>query len=593
MRSQFLISILISLCLAACEVSAPPPAEPPTGAGIAAAPTPRSIETIADEYLEVLLDTWPELGTYYGVPDADHGRLGDNSPAGYEAWRAREDEWLEKLDALAAMPPVGTRDWITLGILRETLENSVATRVCRSELWQAGAVTAWHTYLPTLFEIQPVDTPQTRQQALDRLTALSGYLDTEIGNLRRGLELGYSAPRVTVAPVPGEVRSLLEDDSPLLSPAVRAGDPEYAARVRTVFDNEVAPAVERFADFIETEYLPRARSEIGLGAHPDGAACYPALVRKYATVGPDADTIHELGLRQIRAIRAEMQKLLDQHFEGVAVEPFLMRINRHPGYTFATEDAVLAYSVDALDTARERMPEAFGRLPEADVVIKPYPAYRASATGEYQPPSEDGERPGVFYIAVNDPRQRSRAAQQSVLYHETYPGHHLQVALALELGDRVHPIARYLYNSGFGEGWGLYAERLADELDLYTGPLDRFGMLSDQAARAARLVVDTGIHTRGWSRQQAVDYMLANTAWAARDIQSEINRYIALPAQANAYMLGMLEFVRLRNLAEKELGQAFDLRAFHDRVLGSGGITLPMLDASVRAWVDERASVNR
>ncbi len=172
-----------------------------------------------------------------------------------------------------------------------------------------------------------------------------------------------------------------------------------------------------------------------------------------------------------------------------------------------------------------------------------------------------------------------------MLYHETYPGHHLQGAIALELGERVHPIARYLWNSGYGEGWALYSERLADELGLYSGPLDRVGLLSDQAGRAARLVVDTGIHTMGWTRQQAIDYLLTNSAWPVVDVESEINRYIAWPGQANSYMLGMLEIRRLRDLAEAELGEAFDLRAFHDRVLENGSITLPMLDTTIRTWI--------
>jgi uncharacterized protein (DUF885 family) len=187
---------------------------------------------------------------------------------------------------------------------------------------------------------------------------------------------------------------------------------------------------------------------------------------------------------------------------------------------------------------------------------------------------------------VRNPEQRTIAGQQAVLYHETYPGHHLQGAIALELGDRVHPLARYLWNSGYGEGWALYAERLADELELYSGPLDRLGMLSSQAARAARLVVDTGIHTRDWSRQRAVDYMLANTAWPPDDIQSEVDRYIAWPGQATAYLLGMLEIRRLRDLAEVELAGDFDIRRFHDRVLENGNLTLPMLEDSVLAWID-------
>lgn len=561
----------------------PAPAKAP-----GAAHEQRGVEAIADEYLSALLEYQPEMGTYYSLPGARHDRLSDNSPEARVAWQAKEDAWLAELNALGTPAEVGSRDWVTYGILHETLASSAAIRICRNELWAASSVTAWHTSVPSLFEIQPVDTPELQHQAFKRLAALPKYIDQEIANLRRGLEAGYSAPRVAVAPVVGEVRALAAADSPLLSPGVRAGDPRFAAEVEALFKSEVAPAVERFARFLEAEYLPRAREAIALSANPDGAACYPALVRYYATVQPAASEIHRLGLEQVAGIRAEMQAIIDEHFPGVTIERFLRGLNDDPKYTFKTEDEVLQYSVTALARAKAKMPEAFGRLPRADVEIRAYPAYRASGTGEYQSSSEDGSRPGIYYIAVVNPTHRSRAIQESVLHHETYPGHHLQGAIALELGDRVHPLARYLGNSGFGEGWALYSERLADELGLYSGPLDRMGLLSDQAARAARLVVDSGIHTQGWTRQQAVDYMLNNTAWPAGDIESEVNRYIAWPGQANSYMLGMLEIRRLRNLAEEKLGADFDLRAFHDRVLGYGSVTLPMLDASVRAWIGEQ-----
>jgi uncharacterized protein (DUF885 family) len=548
----------------------------------------RDVEAIADDYLSALLRYHPELGTVYSIPGARHDRLTDKSPQARAAWQAREDAWLAELGARGMPTEVGSRDWVTYGILHETLAGSAGMRVCRNELWAASSVTAWHRSVPSLFEIQPVDTPELQRQALRRLAALPEYIDTEIANLRQGLETGYSAPRLTVAPAVSEVRALAGADSPLLSPGRRAGDPQFAAEVEALFKADIAPAVERFARFLEAEYLPRAREEIGLGFNPDGAACYPALVRHYATIQPAASEIHRLGLQQVAGIRAEMQAIIDEYFAGATVEAFLRGLNDDPEFTFRTEDEVLQYSLTALARAKARMPDAFGRLPRADVEIRAYPAYRASGTGEYHSSSEDGTRPGIYYIAVVKPTHRSRAIQESVLHHETYPGHHLQGAIALELGDRVHPLARYLWNSGFGEGWALYSERLADELGLYSGPLDRMGLLSDQAARAARLVVDSGIHTQGWTRQQAVDYMLNNTAWPAVDIESEVNRYIAWPGQANSYMLGMLEIRRLRNLAEAELGASFDLRAFHDRVLGYGSVTLPMLDASVRAWIDEQ-----
>ncbi|MDH3611903.1 MAG: DUF885 domain-containing protein [Gammaproteobacteria bacterium] len=550
-------------------------------------PEKSSIEALADEYLAATLQRFPAIGTYLGIDGVRHDRLYDNSLDALAEWQRRDDAWLAELNSIGAPEDIGSRDWVTYGIMHEYLESTAATKICRSELWQASTTTAWHTGLPFLFDIQPVDTEDLQQQALDRLREVPGYLDTEIANLRLGLELGYSAPRVTVEKVPAEVRSLISDTSPFLNLATRVDNEEFTVKVNAITKDEIEPAIERFADFIENVYLDQAREEIALSANRDGAKCYPALVRSFATVQPSAEEIHALGLQQIDGIRAEMQAVIDEHFGGGSIDEFLRRVNTDPEFTFESEDAVLQYSLDALDAAKQAMGSVFGRLPKADVEIKPYPEFAESGVGEYHPSSEDSTRPGIFYISVTDPTHRSRAPQQSTLYHETYPGHHHQIALALELGDKVHPIARYFGNSGFSEGWGLYAERLADELDLYGDALDYMGMLSDQGARAARLVIDTGLHTKGWSRQQAVDYMASNTAWAMVDIENDINRYISWPGQANAYMLGMLEIRRLRTLAEYELGDAFDLSAFHDRVVGFGGTTLPMLHVSILAWIEE------
>jgi len=546
----------------------------------------RSIEVIADEYLAALLQRHPEIGTNYSLPGARHDRLFDNSLHALTAWQAREDTWLRELEQTGSPAEVGSRDWVSYGILHETLSAEKASRLCRRELWSASTTTSWHNYWPSLFEIQPVDTADQQQQAIDRLEALAVYIDTEITNLRLGLAEGFSAPRVTVEKVPEGIHALIAEDSPLLNPAVRVNDPDYTVKLRAVFDNKTVPAINRYAQFLKNEYLPQAREQIALSANPRGSECYPTLVRYFATIQPSAEEIHQLGLEMIAGVRDEMQIIIDEHFQGETIESLMKNLNSDPDYTFRTRDDVLSYALDSLDASKAAMPEAFGRLPKADMLIKPYPAYReAGGTGEYHSSSEDATRPGIYYIAVVDPTHRSIAGQQSVLYHEGYPGHHLQGAIALELGDSVHPIARYVWNSGFGEGWALYSERLADELGLYSGPLDKIGLLSDQAARAARLVVDSGLHTKDWGRQQAVDYMLANTAWPPGDIESEINRYISWPGQANSYMLGMLEIRRLRNLAESELGQSFDIREFHDRVLGNGNITLPMLEESIQAWI--------
>lgn len=546
------------------------------------------IEALADEVLDALLERNPAMATRYGIAGHRHDRLFDNSLDARARWQAREDAWLARLNAIEPPTDIGSRDWVSYGILLDMLEASVGKRVCRNELWNASTTTSWHTGLPFLFEMQPVDTPELRDQTLARLAAVDDFIDVEIANLRLGLEQGYSAPRVTVQAVPDQVRALISDDSIFLNPTTRADDPEFTRQATALYKSEIVPALERYADFIENVYLHEAREDIALSANRDGEACYPALVRSFSTIQPTADEIHALGLEQIAGIRAEMRATIDADFGGGSIEAFLRRVNTDPEFTFESEEAVVEYATRGLDAAKAAMPRAFGRLPKADVIVKPYPPFAEGGVGEYHTASEDGSRPGIYYIAVTEPTRRTRAWQLSTLHHETYPGHHLQGSIALELGERVHPIARYRGNSGFGEGWGLYAERLADELGLYRTPLDLIGLYSDQGARAARLVIDTGLHTRGWTRQQAVDYMMNNTSWSAVDIENDINRYISWPGQATSYMLGMLEIRRLRSLAEQELGDRFDLKAFHDRVIGYGGITLPMLEASILAWIEEQ-----
>lgn len=584
MKTKWLLALCACLLVTACGQEATEPAAEPE-------PEVSAIEALADEFLAAVMDRYPALGTQLSLEGARHDRLYDNSLEALVEWQALEDAWFARLNDIPQPEDVGSRDWVSHGILHEELSSAIALRVCRNELWQASTATGWHRGLPFLFEIQPVDTAEHREQTLARLGEVGRFIDTEIANLRLGLESGYSAPRVTVVKVPDQVRSLIGDDSIFLNPATRSGDEAFAAAVRAIYAEEIVPALNRFADFIETVYLEQAREDIALSANTDGAECYPLRVRSFVTLQPTAEEIHELGLEQIEKIRGEMRVTIDEHFGGGPIEEFLRRINIEPEFTFESEDAVLQYAIDGLDAAKEAMPRAFGTLPKADVIVKPYPDFASSGSGEYHSSSEDGTRPGIYYIAVIEPEKRTRAWQLSTLYHETYPGHHLQGAISLELGEKVHPIARYTYYSGFGEGWALYSERLADELGLYRDPLDHIGLYSDQGARAARLVIDTGIHTMGWTRQQAVDYMMANTSWSEVDIQNEIDRYIAWPGQATAYMLGMLEIQRLRALAEDELGDRFDLRAFHDRVVGFGGITLPMLHASILAWIEEQRAL--
>ncbi len=549
-----------------------------------------AVESLADDYLEAFLERYPETGTYYSIPAQRHDRLRDNSPAALAAWHTKEDAWLASLRQLDAEIAPGSPDWAIHGILGETLEASIAMRVCREELWGISETVGWQTDLAFIAEVQPVGNADSRRQALARAQELVGFLDTEIANLKQGLDLGFSAPERNVGLVAGQVGALLEPDSPLLSPARRDHDDVFQGAFREIFDHQVRPALRRYLEFLEQRYAPAAREAIAVAENPDGSRCYRAAIRFHSTLELSPRKIHDLGLRQMVVIQAEMREIAERAFGTDDLPALLRRLTEDPEYAFSSSEQIIELSEAALARAKQAAPRFFGILPRSDVVIEPYPAFREdSGTGEYLPPAEDGSRPGRYYIPVTDPRQRPRVLYESLAFHETIPGHHLQLAIAVENRDRGHPLTRYLDNSGYSEGWGLYSERLADEMGLYSSDLARMGMLGDQAARAARLVIDTGIHELGWSRRQAVDYMTAHTTWAPRDIEAEIDRYIIWPGQATAYTLGMLKIRELRERAEAAFGAAFEIRDFHDRILEDSGVTLGMLEEKIDHWISTRS----
>ena len=545
------------------------------------------VRQLADAFVDAYLQEFPENATFYGIPGRSHDRLSDNSLAALAAWRQREDAWLAEVRGLDPATIEARPLRAAYAILRETLESSVGTRVCRSELWPVSQMTGWQVNYGYLVTIQPTGSDTARREALARWGLLPRYIDTEIANLREGLRQGYTAPRHIVQLVINSVRTLAGmplAQSPFLAPARADTTPEFAAAFTALVRDELVPAARRYADFLEREYLPAAREAIAVSANPDGAACYAASVRAFSTLPKSAKEVHDTGLAEVARIDAEMRAIAERSFDTADVPALMQRLRTDARYTFRSREQLVKYSEDALARAKAAAPQWFGLLPAADVRIEPYPAFReqSGAPGEYNAPAEDGSRGGLFYINAYQPERKSRADNESTAFHETIPGHHLQVGVALERRDN-HPIGRYFGNGGFNEGWALYAELLADEMGLFSGELDRLGMWGSQNWRAVRLVVDSGLHAFGWSRQQAIDYMLAHTTANASDAASEIDRYIIWPGQATAYMLGRMEIMAARDQARREAGAAFDIKAFHDRVLEDGSVPLTFLRDKLRA----------
>ena len=581
--------LLVAICCAACDQpESAGDRAPAPGDG---SPTDAVAEAlaIADEYVAGYYDEFPEEAYETGYPAA-LDRMGNHGPAERAAWQAREDGWLSRLQAIDPALLKGTDAAVPYTFARERLEAATARRVCRTELWNVSPTwTGWQNFFPGVFAKQPAGTEQARSNAIARARDVARYIDTEIENLRIGIQDGYTAPGSNVERVIGQLERVLSvwpNESPYFDPATRDDDEAFGKELAAVISDEIFPAVRRYRLFLAQEYLPASRNEIGVTSDPGGRDCYLASVLFHATLPLSPEEIHETGLREMGRIQDEMRDIGGRIFGTDDVTELLSLVRADPANSFETREQIVAFAQEAVDRAEAAMPDWFSFVPQADVALKPYPEYmRVTGGGFYSAGAADGSTPGTYEFGTFEPSDLNRGGGfEATTFHETYPGHHMQVYVGLE-GTGVHPILKYFFSSGLGEGWALYSERLADEAGLYTADVDRLGMLSNEAFRAARLVVDPGMHALGWSRQEAADYMLANTAASEGEVESEVSRYIAVPGQATAYLTGSLVIQELRRKAEEALGDRFDVRAFHDRVIQDGTITLTMLQASIDEWI--------
>jgi uncharacterized protein (DUF885 family) len=541
---------------------------------------------LAREYVDAYYRQFPDEAAGTGYPVAPMDRLSDLSLGSLAAWEAREDAWLDEVAAIDAGALEGTDAWVPHAVLRERLEAAVERRSYRPELWNVSTAWSWTFGMPVVFSRQPVGTAAERSDGVQRARDVPRYLDTEIANLREGMRLGFVATRHNVTGVVEQIDALLSapvDVSPFYDPALRTEDASFKSALRAVITDEIAPALTRYRAFLQQEYRPTDTP--GLSALACGAGAYRASVRYHASISPPPEEIHAIGLREMELIQNEMRVIARRSFATDDVQSLLRRLRTDPEFTFRSEAAVLDYTRAAVDRAREALPGWFGRIPHAEVIVRPFPSFQErTGGGLYTAAASDGSYAATYELGTHAPEKLSRASIEATAFHETWPGHHLQIALATE-AESLHPIVRYMFSSGFVEGWALYTERLSDEMGLYTSDVDRLGLLSNEAMRAARLVVDPGLHVLGWSRADAIRYLTDHTTESEEAATYEVDRYISGPGQAVSYLLGRLEISRLRSLAEERLAERFDISDFHDRLLEDGSITLSVLSTKIERWV--------
>ena len=557
------------------------------------------LSKLAAEYWEGRMQADPIEATLLGDRRYDD-RMPDQTPEGHERDIRRLEDLLARVNALPA-PAEGER--VTWGALRGEIESDLALRHCYLHEWSVDPRDGPQVMYLNLANLQAVTTPAQGRALVGRWQKLGPDLDGRIANLRRGLAAGKVATRGGVERVLRQLDDLLAAPNPdwvLMAPG-RAPHPDWSDADRAALydgvaqavDRAIRPAFQRYRDVLRSEILPKSRPDdaVGLSHVPGGAACYDSLIKVHTSLALPAEEIHRIGLEEVARVRAEMTALGQKLFGPGDLKSVQQKLRSDPALYFRTREEVEQKAEQALRRAEAVMPRWFGHLPRTPCVVKRVEGYEEKDTtiAYYRQPTVDGARPGTYYINTYAPTTRPRYEAEVLAFHESVPGHHTQIALAMEMTG-LPEFRKHLGPTAFVEGWALYTERLTDEMGLYSADLDRMGKLSFDAWRASRLVVDTGLHVKGWSRQQAIAFMLDNTALAQNNIENEVDRYIGWPGQALAYKIGQREIFKLRHEAEAALGARFDIRAFHDRVLANGAISLPVLRDQVELWIAGVAS---
>jgi uncharacterized protein (DUF885 family) len=575
--------------LNACEQPAPPTTETVVGepaVRVSANEASASVNALADRYYADTLKRIPETAYFAGVELPRHDGMEDNSPAARKVVEAEVNEMLRALKLIDTETLAGKTEWITHAYLMQTLQASVATRVCRTDLWNVNQMGGWHSGYAQIAQLQPVGTVEFREQSIIRWSKFAAHIDQEIEHLKYGLELGYSAPKAVVQRVIDQVDGVLSlevEQSPFYSPAARDEDVAFAVATRAIVADQINPALQRYRDYLAGLYMESARAELAVTANPDGLACYEASLQSYTTLDRSGKEVYELGQATVAANSAAVIETGRAAYGLDDFKAIIDKVKNDPSDRFNNKEELLQFSRDAVQRAESEMPKWVNQMPKQGVVVVPFEDHEEGKgmSAHYRPASAD--RPGEYRIPLYQPEEQSRGDAEKVAFHEAWPGHHLQVAVGQSV-EGLHPITQIIWFSGPGEGWARYAEALAEEMGLYETTT---GTISRRAWPARGMVVDPGIHLFGWSREQAIEFMMDSGTLPDSMGDQMVDRIAILPGQLTAYDSGGLEIFALRKMAEDAMGDNFDIREFHDRILENGTIPLIQLRAHIIAWIED------
>jgi uncharacterized protein (DUF885 family) len=553
----------------------------------------KALSALFEDYWQANLEHSPEFASLLG-DTRYNDKISDYSVKAQNQWLEREQNYLLKL---AAIDTAGFTDQEKVSrelLLRQFAldEEAAGFKEWEMPLDQMGGI---HTTYPQLVAQLSFTTVKDYDDWIARLHALPKAFDQTTTNISIGMEDHRVPPTILLEKALAQVKELADqkpEDSPLAMPLKSFPatiKPAEQERIKTemldVIGKEVLPAYKRFERFLEVSYVPAGREQPGISALPDGAKYYAFLIRRTTTTDLSAEQIHQIGLDEVKRDEAEMA-VIAQKLGFQDLKSFRASLKTNPKLRPASGEALLAAYRGYLTPMQARLPQIFGRLPKAPFEVLPVPEYleKTAASAYYEPGTPDGSRPGRLRINTWNAPTRNLFEVEDTAYHEGLPGHHLQISIAQELED-VPTFRKFEFYTAYAEGWGLYSERLGKDLGLYQDPYSDYGRLEGDIMRAVRLVVDTGVHSQHWTRQQMVDYFHDHSATSETEVQSEVDRYIAWPSQALAYKIGQLKILELRERAKKALGDKFDLRGFHDQVLDAGALPLDVLSDRIDAWI--------
>jgi uncharacterized protein (DUF885 family) len=564
-------------------------------------------ETRRKEFLSLLDEEWqcelrssPEFATSVG-DNRYNDRLGDASPEFFQADLEQRRKFLARFEAINASG-FSRQDALSRELMIRELKEQIDGARFKNWEMPVNQRDGPHLDLPALISLTPFNSVQDYENYLSRLRQISRVFEQTTANMRQGMRDGLMPPRYLLKKVSTEaedVASQTGESSPFFGPlqelpsSVPAAEQKHLREAAlSVINTQIIPAYQKFATFVRQDYAPHGRTEPGVWSLPDGDARYRYAIRRMTTTDLTPDQIHEIGLKELHETEAEMLAVAVQFgFNDLA--SFNQHIkNDRKLYATSGQQVLDLYAKYAREMEPE-LPKLFGHLPKAKLVAISMEASRSQAgtPADYSPGTPDGSRPGHINVNEWDPEHRLLLNVEAIAYHEGIPGHHLQISLAQELPD-LPAFRQHAGYTAFVEGWALYAERLGKDVGGYRDPYSEYGRLENEMWRDIRLVVDTGVHAKHWSRDQMVEYFHKYTAMDEPNVQTEVDRYIGWPGQALAYKLGQLEILRLREEARQHLGEKFDIRAFHDEVIGNGPLPLDVLQAQVETWVAEQGGLN-